>query len=35
METSERRVSVVCNYYLRGDHGRPVDADEHIYGEND
>ena len=35
METGERRVSVVCNYYLRGDHGRPVDADEHIYGEND
>ena len=35
METAERRVSVVCNYYLRGDHGRPADADDHIYGSND
>lgn len=32
METAERRVSLVCNYYLRGDHGRPADADDHIYG---
>jgi len=35
METSQRRVSVVCNYYLRGDHGRPADADDHIYGGHD
>jgi hypothetical protein len=35
METSERRVSLVCNYYLRGDHARPADADSLIYGDHD